>query len=82
MFDSYLIELDDLEAGLLLRQGAAYVFHAVAPRFRAFEGAVFPDPWSAERALRRHQDRSSRHRDTPRGGDGPRPALSRGRRAG
>ena len=53
MFDSYLIEIEDVEAGLLLRQGASFVFHAVAPRFRSFEGAVFPNPWSAERALRR-----------------------------
>lgn len=70
MFDSYLIEIDDVEAGLLLRQGGSFVFHAVAPRFRAFEGAVFADPWSAERALRRAPPRNAG------------PTLDRGRRVG
>ncbi|MBV5265573.1 hypothetical protein [Pinisolibacter aquiterrae] len=60
MFDSYLIEIDDVEAGLLIRDGESYAFHAVAPRFRAFEGARFADPWSAERALRRHAERPTR----------------------
>lgn len=73
MFDSYLIEIDDCEAGLLLRDGEAYVFHAVAQRFRAFEGARFADPWSAERALRRAGDRSSRR------GDGRREGADRSR---
>lgn len=60
MFDSYLIEIDEIEAGLLIRDGDGYAFHAVAPRFRAFEGARFPDPWSAERALRRQAARPAR----------------------
>ncbi|TBW36465.1 hypothetical protein EYW49_14095 [Siculibacillus lacustris] len=80
MFDSYLIEIDDLEAGLLLRQGEAFVFHAVAPRFRAFEGAVFADPWSAERALRRHAQRPTPKRDGARDPGAPRrvpPAAGR-----
>jgi hypothetical protein len=53
MFESYLIEIDEVDAGLLLRQGQGYVFHAVADLFRAFEGVWFSDPASAERALRR-----------------------------
>ncbi len=70
MYDSYVIEIDETEAGLLLRQGAAFVFHAVADRFHRFEGVIFPDPWSAERALR--GNRSTRRTA----------GLSRGRRAG
>lgn len=53
MFDSYVIEIDDDEAGLLLRHGDGFVFHAVAPRWRAFEGHRFGGPGAAERALRR-----------------------------
>ncbi len=60
MFDSYLIEIDDLEAGLLIRDGQSYAFHAVAACFRAFEGARFSDPWSAERTLRRACERPAR----------------------
>jgi hypothetical protein len=84
MFDSYLIEIDECEAGLLLREGGAFVFHAVAPRFRAFEGAVFNDPWSAERALRRAGTRPSRLRESKRDGADPRraPIDPRGRRTG
>ncbi len=84
MFDSYLIEIDDCEAGLLLREGGAFVFHAVAPRYRAFEGTRFNDPWSAERALRRAGARPSRTREGPRDGIDPRRAPTRtpGRRMG
>lgn len=62
MFDSYVIEIDDVEAGLLIRDGEGYAFHAVAQRFRAFEGARFPDPWTAERVLRRQSERATRAR--------------------
>lgn len=83
MFDSYLIEIDDLEAGLLIRDGQSYEFHAVAPRFRAFEGARFPDPWTAERALRRACERPARSRDRARS-NAPQtdPDRPRDRRAG
>jgi hypothetical protein len=79
VFDSYLIEIDDVEAGLLLRQGSAYVFHAVAPRWRAFEGAVFPDPWTAERTLRRRTARRARRASgaTPLGPPPPNPDRRR-----
>ncbi len=53
MFESFLIEIDEVDAGLLLRQGQGYVFHAVADLFSAYEGVWFSDPASAERALRR-----------------------------
>lgn len=84
MFDSYLIEIDDCEAGLLLREGGAYVFHAVAPRYRAFEGTVFNDPWSAERSLRRAGTRASRERGGKRDGADPRraPIGPHGRQVG
>ena len=79
MFDSYVIEIDDLEAGLLIRDGETYAFHAVAPRFRAFEGARFSDPWTAERALRRQAERPGRARDRARGAssNGPDRPLDR-----
>lgn len=60
MFDRYLIEIGEIEAGILIREGEAYAFHALASPYRGFEGARFPDPWSAERALRRHGARSNR----------------------
>ncbi|NLH81514.1 MAG: hypothetical protein GX458_11810 [Phyllobacteriaceae bacterium] len=83
MFDRYLIEIDDLEAGLLIRDGETYEFHAVAPRFRAFEGARFPDPWTAERALRRAGERSARNRERARQPAPPvDPDRPRDRRAG
>lgn len=82
MFDSYVIEIDDVEAGLLIRDGGSYAFHAVAPRFRAFEGARFPDPWSAERALRRHAERPGRNRERARGTPPVGPDLPRDRRTG
>jgi hypothetical protein len=80
MFDSYVLEIDDVEVGLLLRDDASYVFHAVAARFRAFEGARFPDPWTAERALRRAGERPGRNRERTREAvpNGP----DRGRKAG
>ncbi|MCE1236485.1 MAG: hypothetical protein LWW93_09020 [Hyphomicrobiales bacterium] len=74
MFDSYVIEIDDVEAGLLIRDGESYAFHAVAQRFRAFEGARFPDPWTAERALRRQGERATRARERARS---PRPGPDR-----
>lgn len=83
MFDSYVIEIDDVETGLLIRDGNSYAFHAVAARFRAFEGARFSDPWSAERALRRHAERPSRGRDRSRGTVPPtNPDRPRDRRLG
>jgi hypothetical protein len=69
MFDRYLIEIDDVEAGILVLEGESYAFHALAGRFRAFEGARFSDPWSAERALRRQAQRPGRP-DDRRGGPG------------
>ena len=78
MFDTYLLEIDDVEAGILLRQEGGFVFHAVANRYRGFEGEVFSDPWSAERALRRLGRRRA-------GDPGPTrtpPSFNRARRAG
>ena len=82
MFDSYVIEIDDVEAGLLIRDGESYAFHAVAPRFRAFEGTRFPDPWTAERALRRQAERPRRGRDLALAPSGLGPERPLDRRAG
>ena len=53
MFDSYLVEVQDRAAGILIRSGAAYAFHSVEKPFAALEGMIFPDAPTAERAARR-----------------------------
>lgn len=50
MSNGYLIEVAGHDAGLAVRDGDAYAFLAVSPRFRALEGARFPSALAAERA--------------------------------
>lgn len=50
MRNGYLIEIADLDAGLLVRDGDAYAFVAVSPRFNALDGTRFASALSAERA--------------------------------
>lgn len=54
MRNAYLIEIADLDAGLLVREGATYSFVAVSPRFNALEGARFSSALAAERAAWKH----------------------------
>lgn len=53
MFDNYIIEIDDEAAGILIRSGRAFAFHALDGTFSPLEGRVFADVVAAERAVRR-----------------------------
>lgn len=53
MFDNYIIEIDDKAAGILVKSGRAFAFHALERTFAALEGMVFPDAIAAERAARK-----------------------------
>jgi hypothetical protein len=55
VFDNYLIEVDDKAAGILVRTGGAFAFHALEGSFATLEGALFADAVAAERAVRRVQ---------------------------
>jgi hypothetical protein len=55
VFDNYLIEVDDKAAGILVRTGRAFAFHALETSFAALEGVLFADAVAAERAVRRVQ---------------------------
>ncbi len=53
MFDNYIIEIDDKAAGILVKSGRAFAFHALERTFAALEGMLFSDAISAERAVRK-----------------------------
>lgn len=53
MFDNYIIEIDDQAAGILIRSGASFAFHALEGTFATLEGRTFPDAVAAERAARK-----------------------------
>ena len=53
MDSGYIVELAGEAAGVLVGAGGVYEFHAVDPRFRSLEGAVFDNGFAAERAVRR-----------------------------
>ena len=50
MFDSYLIEIGDEIAGIVVRSGQGFRFHAVGSSFKELEEQRFASPWKAERA--------------------------------
>lgn len=52
MFDNYIIEIDDQAAGILIRSGRSFAFHALQGTFAPLEGVVFTDVVAAERAAR------------------------------
>jgi len=52
MSNAFIIEIDDLEAGILVSEGTAYRFHAATDRFFGLQGQHFAGPASAERAAR------------------------------
>lgn len=72
MTRNYLIEIDDVDAGILVWEGASYAFHAVAAKYRTWEGVVFRSAFDAERALRRAAAPSRAATTKPR-----RPAVAR-----
>lgn len=53
MFDNYIIEIDDKAAGILVRTGRSFAFHALERTFSVLEGAIFSDAVAAERAARK-----------------------------
>jgi hypothetical protein len=61
MFDAYVVEIEETAAGILIRSGRSFVFHAVENVFAALEGMTFPSAAAAEIAARR----LVRHRRRP-----------------
>ena len=53
MFDTYIIEIDDTAAGILVKSDRAFAFHALERSFSVLEGMLFPDAIAAERAARK-----------------------------
>jgi hypothetical protein len=53
VFDNYIIEIDDQAAGILIRSGGGFAFHALEGTFATLEGRTFPDVVAAERAARK-----------------------------
>lgn len=53
MFDNYIIEIDDEAAGILIRSGGNFAFHALEGAFTPLEGQIFADVVAAERAARK-----------------------------
>ncbi|MDR3376684.1 MAG: hypothetical protein P4L98_23440 [Ancalomicrobiaceae bacterium] len=53
MSNGYLLEIDDRDAGLLIREGKSYAFVAVSGAFQALNGKMFANVSDAERAARR-----------------------------
>lgn len=53
MRDVFVIEVEDLTAGILLREAQGYRFFAAAEPFDAIEAQPFPHPRDAERAASR-----------------------------
>ncbi|MCX5512227.1 hypothetical protein C3941_09150 [Kaistia algarum] len=58
MFDNYIIEIDDKAAGILVRTGRSFAFHALERTFAVLEGALFTDAVAAERAARKVRRKS------------------------
>ncbi len=55
MSDAYVIEIDDVAVGVVVRQGEAeggrrYCFYAANVPFRSIDGKVFPTPDKARKA--------------------------------
>ncbi|MDR3493651.1 MAG: hypothetical protein P4L82_03520 [Ancalomicrobiaceae bacterium] len=53
MRNGYLLEIDNRDAGLLVREGDAYAFVAVSGTFQSLDGKLFSSVLDAERAARR-----------------------------
>jgi hypothetical protein len=56
MSKSYVIEVGDDQAGLIIREDGErdYQFHAALPAYQALEGRTFSNPLLAERAAIAH----------------------------
>lgn len=60
MSHAYVIEVQSRSAGIVVRQGHRFYFHAAAEQFIALEGRPFKSPKHAEQAaLQRVKDHGS-----------------------
>ena len=50
MRESYVIEVDDLSAGIVVRERTGYRFFAAAAQFFHLDGQIFATVWRAEQA--------------------------------
>jgi hypothetical protein len=72
MTQSYVIEVGDDQAGLVIREDGErdYQFHAAHRRYQALEGRLFANPLLAERAAIAHaagRRPANRHQDAVQG---------------
>ncbi|HEX2888839.1 hypothetical protein [Vineibacter terrae] len=50
MSDAYIIEIDDIAAGIVQRERGGFRFRAADPRFYRLENRLYTTPWRAQRA--------------------------------
>jgi hypothetical protein len=50
MSDAYIIEIDDLAAGIVQRERGGFRFRAAHPDFYRLECRLYATPWRAQRA--------------------------------
>ena len=50
MSDAYIIEIDDLAAGIVQRERGGFRFRAAHHDFYRLEGRLYATPWQAQRA--------------------------------
>ncbi|WP_218578632.1 hypothetical protein [Vineibacter terrae] len=50
MSDAYIIEIDDIAAGIVQRERGGFRFRAADPRFYRLENRLYATPWRAQRA--------------------------------
>ena len=54
MSDSYIIEVREAAAGIVVRDRGGFRFFSADPNFTALDGCLFRDPRAAETAARHH----------------------------
>ena len=55
---AYVIEVEDLSAGIVVREAGRYRFYASNERFRTLDGVMFRKPMAAWQAARTIQSQS------------------------
>jgi hypothetical protein len=65
MFSHYVIEADEREAGLVIRERGGFRFYAAGPDFSGIEGRLFNSALEATRAAEMLTGRKSRRASTP-----------------
>ncbi len=65
MSDAYIIEIDDLAAGIVQRERGGFRFRAAHADFYRLEGRLYATPWKAQRAaeaiVQARHDRRRQH---------------------